>query len=65
MDLFQCVDLVARLGLVGMAICLVYRLELKAIERDIDGKALATAIGVILALVLAVLGIHIQDVLFR
>jgi len=65
MNLFQCVDLVARIGLVGLAIYFVYRLQLKAIEKDLNGRALATAIAVILALVLSVLGVHIQDVLFK
>ena len=59
------IDLMARLLLVAWAIYLIYRLERLAIQKDMNGKGLATVIGVILALVLSVLGVHIQDVLFK
>lgn len=65
MTSIQGIDLGARLVLVAFAIYLVYRIEVEAIRKDINGKALATAVGVILALVLSVLGVHIQDVLFK
>lgn len=65
MGIMEAINIGARLALVGFAIYLVYRLETKAIEKELNGKALATAIGVILALVLSVLGVHIQDVLFK
>ena len=64
MTLIEMLNLVARLALVAMAIYLIYRIEMEAIRKNINGRALATVVGIILALVLAVLGVKIQNVLF-
>lgn len=64
MSPLETLDLVLRFALAGFGIYLIYRIELAAIKQKIDGKGLATAVGVILAIILAVLGIKLQDVFF-
>ena len=43
----------------------VWHLEMTAVKMGINGVALATAVGVILAIVLAFTGVKLRDVLFK
>lgn len=65
MTTLETINLIARLTLAAFGIYLICKIEVEAIRKDINGKGLATAIGVILAIILATLGVHIQDVLFK
>jgi len=53
------------LALAGFGIYLIYRIQMKAIEHNMNGRVMATIVGVILAIILAVLGVKIQDVFLR
>lgn len=61
----QYLSFVGSLALGCFGIYLIYRLEIEALERGVNGRAMATVIGVILAIILAVLGVKIQDVFLR
>lgn len=61
----QYIPFIGGLALAAFGCYLVYRIELKALEQGINGRVMLTAIAVILAIVLAVLGVKIQDVFLR
>lgn len=61
----QYLSFLGGLALAAFGIYLIYRIEVEALRRDINGRAMATAIAMILAIILAVLGVKISDVFLR
>jgi len=58
-------NLLASAFVCGVGIAAVWHLTNTALNLGIDGVALATASGIILAVILAFTGIKIKDVLFK
>jgi len=59
------IPFVGGLALAAWGVYLVYKIEIKALECGINGRVMATTVAVMLAIVLAVLGVKIQDVLLK
>lgn len=65
MQPIQMVDMSLRFGIAVLGMYLIYQIEREALKRGINGRVLATAIGLLGGIAAALLGIHLQDVLFK